>query len=229
MSSLRVLHVDDEPDIREVVEMSLSLDPDLVVRSCPSGAAALEVSVEWPPDLILLDVMMPVMDGPAMLKQLRARPRTTYTPVVFMTARAQARELESFVALGAAGVIPKPFDPMTLAASVRTYVRPTNAGIAAMRGEFLERARRDAATLETLRAGLADGQQPALERIKSTAHSLGGAGGIFGFPMVSEKALLLAQSTDALLSGAGTVQDTEQALDELLAQIEQECSTPLRP
>src|SRR4051794_399418 len=113
MHSLRVLHVDDEPDIREVVEMSLALDPDFMIRGCGSGADALTASDEWPPDLILLDVMMPVMDGPTTLKRLRERPKTAYTPVVFMTARAQAREIEQFVALGAAGVIPKPFDPMT--------------------------------------------------------------------------------------------------------------------
>ena len=115
MSSLRVLHVDDEPDIREVVEMSLGLDPEFAIRSCSSGADALTASAEWPPDLILLDVMMPVMDGPTTLKHLRSSPKTTYTPVVFMTARAQAREIETFVSLGAVGVIPKPFDPMTLA------------------------------------------------------------------------------------------------------------------
>ena len=74
MSSLRVLHVDDEPDIREVVEMSLGLDPDFSIKSCASGADALSASDAWPPDLILLDVMMPAMDGPTTLKHLRERP-----------------------------------------------------------------------------------------------------------------------------------------------------------
>jgi CheY-like chemotaxis protein len=74
MSTFRVLHVDDEPDIREVVEMSLALDPEFKLRSCASGADALNATESWPPDLILLDVMMPVMDGPTTLKHLRERP-----------------------------------------------------------------------------------------------------------------------------------------------------------
>lgn len=128
MTALRVLHVDDEPDIREVVEISLSLDPDLVTQSCDSGQEALTIAADWSPDLILLDVMMPVMDGPATLARLRDNAQTTGIPVLFMTARAQTRELDRFRSLGAIGVIPKPFDPMTLAASVRSYMRPANAG-----------------------------------------------------------------------------------------------------
>jgi len=123
MTSLRVLHVDDEPDIRELVEISLSLDPGLSVKSCCSGNDALSAAIDWSPDLILMDVMMPVMDGPQTLGHLREHAKTAETPVVFMTARAQARELAHFLTLGAAGVIPKPFDPMTLAGTVKQYLR----------------------------------------------------------------------------------------------------------
>src|SRR5689334_9817623 len=105
MSGLRVLHVDDEPDIREVVELSLSLDPAFTVKSCSSGGDALAAVAEWRPDLILCDVMMPVMDGPTTLARLRERPETACIPVVFMTARAQAREIEHLKSLGATGVI----------------------------------------------------------------------------------------------------------------------------
>ena len=72
--------------------------------------------------------MMPVMDGPATLKHLQEDPRTAGIPVVFMTARAQTRELDHFKSLGAAGVIVKPFDPMTLAASLRNQMQPASAG-----------------------------------------------------------------------------------------------------
>ena len=123
MSARRVLHVDDEPDIREVVELSLGLDPDLTVRSCGSGGDGLAAAAAWAPDLILLDVMMPMMDGPTTLTHLRQNPRTADIPVVFMTARAQPRELEHFVSLGAEGVIAKPFDPMTLAAAAISALR----------------------------------------------------------------------------------------------------------
>lgn len=125
--TLRVLHVDDDSDIREVVEISLGLDPEFVTRGCGSGQEALAVAADWPPDIILLDVMMPGMDGPATLARLRDNTRTAKIPIVFMTARAQTRELELFRSLGAVGSIPKPFDPMTLAASVRSYARAANA------------------------------------------------------------------------------------------------------
>jgi CheY-like chemotaxis protein len=224
MSSLRVLHVDDEPDIREVVEMSLGLDPEFSIRSCASGADALAASAEWPPDLILLDVMMPVMDGPTTLKRLRASPITSNTPVVFMTARAQAREIESFAALGAAGVIPKPFDPMTLAGAVRRFVRPSKAALATLRDGFMQRAHNEAAALAPYRAALRPDAYsvPAIEQIKTIAHGLAGAGGIFGFPAISDKAAALAGAAEAMLDGTGAAAEIERCLDDLLGEIERE-------
>jgi CheY-like chemotaxis protein len=128
MNSLRVLHIDDEADIREVVAMSLDLDPGFSVRGCASGQDGLAAAAEYRPDLIILDVMMPVMDGPTTLGHLRENPQTAGIPVIFMTARAQTHELENLKSLGAAGVISKPFDPLTLAASVRSNMPPTNTG-----------------------------------------------------------------------------------------------------
>lgn len=122
MSKYRILYVDDEADIREVAEMSLDLDPDFEVRTCSSGADAIVVAPEWQPDLILLDVMMPGMDGPETLKALRTDDRTASCPVVFITARTQSYEVERFLSLGAAGLIAKPFDPMSLAGDVKRYL-----------------------------------------------------------------------------------------------------------
>jgi CheY-like chemotaxis protein len=130
MNAYRLLHVEDEPDIREVVEMSLALDPAIVLKSCATGADALVTAAAWEPDIILMDVMMPVMDGAETLTHLRDDARTAKIPVVFMTARAQAREVEHFLSLGAAGVIPKPFDPMTLAAAVRAFLPAPQAALA---------------------------------------------------------------------------------------------------
>jgi CheY-like chemotaxis protein len=118
----RILYVDDEADIREVAQMSLELDPDLEVRTCASGTAAIDDATEWKPDLILLDVMMPGMDGPAVFAQLKADPQTKNIPVVFITARTQEAEVRGFCALGARGVLAKPFDPMTLAVRVRGFL-----------------------------------------------------------------------------------------------------------
>jgi CheY-like chemotaxis protein len=128
MSLIRILLVDDEPDIREVVDVSLSLDPELTTRACASGADALVTAAEWSPSLILLDVMMPLMDGPTTLANLRKNPRTADIPVVFLTARTQAEEIEQYTSLGAQGVLSKPFDSMTLAASVRSYL-PVSATV----------------------------------------------------------------------------------------------------
>lgn len=127
MADIRILLVDDEPDIREVVDVSLSLDPEFRVRACASGADALVMAAQWSPSLILLDVMMPLMDGPETLANLRKNPRTADIPVLFLTARTQTAEIERFTSLGAQGVLSKPFDPMTLAASVRRYL-PLSAG-----------------------------------------------------------------------------------------------------
>jgi two-component system, OmpR family, response regulator len=122
MNATRILYVDDEPDIREVVDISLGLHPDFEVRECASGAEAIATAAEWSPALILLDVIVPEMDGPATLAQLRENPKTSSIPVLFMTARTQAREVEYMIALGARGVIAKPFDPMTLAFVVRKHL-----------------------------------------------------------------------------------------------------------
>ena len=121
MASVRILHVDDEPDIREVVEIALGLDTAFAVRSCASGGDAIAAVADWLPDLILLDVMMPDMDGPATLAGMRARPQTAEVPIVFLTVCAQTRDMERFMSLGAAGVIAKPFNPMMLGALVRRY------------------------------------------------------------------------------------------------------------
>ena len=118
----KVLYVDDEADIREVATMALELDPALEVRSCGSGEEALRIAPEWRPDLILLDVMMPVMDGPTTLARLRSLDSVGNTKVVFITARAQSSDVDRLRELGAQGIIPKPFDPMSLAEEVRKYL-----------------------------------------------------------------------------------------------------------
>ena len=118
---MKILYVDDEDDIREIAQLSLELDEDFNVRCCPSGASALETAPDYMPDMILLDVMMPEMDGPETLTRLRAMPETSGIPIVFITARTQKHEIEHLKSIGALGVIAKPFDPMSLADQVREY------------------------------------------------------------------------------------------------------------
>jgi CheY-like chemotaxis protein len=113
-----ILYVDDEPDIREIVQMALGLMPALSVSTADSGIRALQSMQESKPDLVLLDVMMPNMDGPTTLQQMRSQPELQAIPVIFMTAKAMPQEVARFRALGAAAVIAKPFDPMLLAEHV---------------------------------------------------------------------------------------------------------------
>ena len=115
----RILYVEDEPDIRVVAQMALEAVGGFAVIACASGEEALSAASGAGADLLLLDVMMPGMDGPSTLKALRGLPATADTPVIFMTAKVQAAEVAAYKGLGALDVIPKPFDPMELSAQIR--------------------------------------------------------------------------------------------------------------
>jgi two-component system OmpR family response regulator len=115
----RILYVDDEPDIRAIAKVALEVVGGFEVLFCSSGREAIDRAPKFAPDLVILDVMMPEMDGPSTFAALRNLPATAATPVIFMTAKVQKREIANYLALGAVGVIHKPFDPMTLADDVR--------------------------------------------------------------------------------------------------------------
>lgn len=117
----RVLFVEDDPDIQTVARMALEAIGGFTVLGCASGAEALERVEAFAPDLILLDVLMPGMDGLETLRALRLLPRIggiAEVPVVFMTAKVQAQDVSEYRAAGAVDVIAKPFDPMALPATV---------------------------------------------------------------------------------------------------------------
>jgi len=115
----RILYVEDEPDIQAIARLALETIGGFTVEICSSGRKAIEVAPEFAPDLILLDVMMPEMDGITTFKALREIPQTVTTPVIFMTAKVQKQEIDRYKELGAVDVVPKPFDPMTLAAVIK--------------------------------------------------------------------------------------------------------------
>ncbi len=119
---MKVLYVEDEADIRDIAEFALE-DEDFNIVFCESGEQALKQAVDFQPELILLDVMMPGMDGPTTLRNLRALPGMAETPVIFLTAKVQPNEIQNFIALGAIDVISKPFDPMTLASQIQDILR----------------------------------------------------------------------------------------------------------
>ena len=118
----KILYVDDEDDIREVAVLSLELEPRFEVKACSSGTEALELVRAWKPDLILLDVMMPGLDGPSTFRQLIVEHGPSVPPVLFCTARLQASDVQSYLDLGARGVVSKPFDPMALARTVGSHL-----------------------------------------------------------------------------------------------------------
>jgi len=115
----RILYVEDEPDIRVVAQMALQAVGGFTVIACASGQEAMACASDAKADLLLLDIMMPGMDGPCLLKALRDMPATASTPVIFMTAKVQAAEVAHYMGLGALEVIAKPFDPMTLSDQIR--------------------------------------------------------------------------------------------------------------
>lgn len=122
MKIARVLLVDDDPNVRLVSQISLEDVGGWEVLTAESGQEALEVAARDKPDVILLDVMMPVMDGPTTFGELRKRPGTHDIPVIFLTAKVQSDEVERFQQLGAIGVLAKPFDPMKLASDIEALV-----------------------------------------------------------------------------------------------------------
>jgi CheY-like chemotaxis protein len=117
-----VLLVDDDDDIRTIARIALARLGGWETLLAGSGPEALRIATEKVPDLIVLDVMMPHMDGPAVLAALRADPRTARVPVVFLTARVRRGDAGHFAALGALGAIAKPFDPTRLPAELMRLV-----------------------------------------------------------------------------------------------------------
>ena len=115
----RILVVDDSLLIREVARISLERDGDFVVQTAESGAEGVDAALAERPDAILLDVVMPDMDGPATLNALRARQETREIPVVLVTARNEREDRRAYDELEVAGVIDKPFEPAALAREVR--------------------------------------------------------------------------------------------------------------
>lgn len=121
----KIMYVEDEEDIREVAEFALE-DEGFELLFCAGGQEALDQVLAFAPDLILLDVMMPGMDGPSTLQELRELPGIATTAVAFLTAKVQPVEVEGFLALGALEVIAKPFDPMALPGQIRELLTRGN-------------------------------------------------------------------------------------------------------
>lgn len=128
MSAKRILLVDDEDDIREVATISMQAVGGWEVLSARNGTEAIEKALAEQPDAILLDVMMPDLDGPTTFRRLQEDPRTRDIPVILLTAKAQAADRRSFEELGVTGVLSKPFDPMALPEQVAELLAGARSG-----------------------------------------------------------------------------------------------------
>lgn len=213
-----VLYVDDDPDICSVVQATLRLVPGFNVQTADSGERAIDLAYELRPDLVLMDVMMPGLDGPSTFRRMRESALLTKIPVIFMTAKVLPAEIAQLLQLGAIGVIVKPFDPLKLYGELLSL---WNKGGAARRGSiegggpaevqaqvdsltvsFLQRAWTDVINLAKMieRAQAAD--RSVLPEIERICHSIHGAGAMFGFPMLSEVAGAMARMVAAVTAGA---------------------------
>jgi two-component system OmpR family response regulator len=253
MTQYRILVVEDEADVRTVVELTLSRDPELAVRTCANGQAGLAEAASWAPHLILLDVMMPDMDGPTTLARLREDPATAHIPVVFLTARARQAELAHFMSLGARGTIAKPFVPKELRAAIkghlqesaaapepRSAARPkdsaddasaeplmSEAELRAERADYLARLQTTVVRLIALRAALRE--QPSspavLDDLRMVAHRTAGSAGLYGFGAVSAAAAHLEDTIIARRGGNDASGRIDADLVALLSTIGREHAT----
>jgi two-component system, OmpR family, response regulator len=119
---MKILVIDDDADIRSIARLGLSRVGGMTVIEATSGGEGVRKAQDERPDVILLDMMMPTMDGVETLSALRSQLATAMTPVIFLTAKAPGHEVERMTSLGAAGVLVKPFDPRTLSQDVRAIV-----------------------------------------------------------------------------------------------------------
>ena len=115
----RICYVEDDEDIQRIVRMSLERVGKMTVAVVTDPTRAIETITEFRPDLVMLDWMMPVMDGPTLFREMKQRPETSGLPVVFITAKASQRDLDELKTLGAAGTISKPFSPKDLPDQLR--------------------------------------------------------------------------------------------------------------
>ena len=115
----RICYVEDDEDIQRIVRMSLERVGKMTVEIVGDPTVAIEAMTAFRPDLVMLDWMMPAMDGPTLFRQMRLRPETKSLPVVFITAKASQRDLDELIAMGAAGAISKPFSPKDLPEQLR--------------------------------------------------------------------------------------------------------------
>ena len=223
----RILMIEDEPDIQAVAQLALEALGGFQVRICGTGREGVQAAVAFAPDLILLDVMMPGMDGPSTLQALRNLPQIITTPVVFMTAKVQPQEIAEYRALGVLDVIAKPFDPMTLAETILTiwerhWRAIAVAGSAALSDTFAtslpDKLSAVDAEWEQLRRSW---DAEVLARLYRLVHSLHGTGATLGFDDLSIAARGLEHALAALDRAVSPNEQQRDYIERLIVGLKQ--------
>jgi CheY-like chemotaxis protein len=204
--------VDDDPDLLEVATLALTGLGGYAVQRCASASEALQTAASFSPDLILLDAMMPGVDGAGALRALRDIDATAKTPVVFVTAMVQPQDLAQYDELGAVGVIPKPFDPAALPERLEEIWTQHIARIAHAHRKEFEGLRRTYVgqlpeKIEAMRmaaARLAEGgwDRETLESLHLVVHRMAGSSGLYRMSELSRTAGALEEIVKRLLTSA---------------------------
>jgi CheY-like chemotaxis protein len=226
-----VLYVDDDPDICVVVHAALCLISGLEVHIAGSGLQAIAMVQELRPGIVLMDVMMPGLDGPSTLLRMHAIPSLAHIPVIFLTAKVLPSEIIRYREAGAIGVIGKPFDPLTLGdelfrlwnladPAVGNHGAPTTAPletqgrereevqaqISGLADRFIERTRADVLRLTDAIARARGGKRKTLGEVQRVAHSIHGAGTMMGFPAISAWGAAIERLSSKMLVGSAGIE-----------------------
>jgi two-component system, OmpR family, response regulator len=195
----RILLVEDDPDIQDVTTLLLSTLGGYEVHACASALEGLQKAQAFDPDLILLDFLMPGLDGQGAFEAFRQTPATAATPVIFITARAQPRAIVEYRQLGSLGVIPKPFDPETLAETIQgmwdrdqaaRLTESLREDLTALRRRYAAAFPESLCAIQSAAASLQEneGDREVAASLYDMAHRLAGSAAIYGFPAVTEAA-----------------------------------------
>lgn len=226
--TFRILQIDDDLAMRNIVVATLSRESAFSVISCGTGEEGLAIAATWMPHLILCDVVMPGMQGPAVLQRLRQNTATSDIPVIFTTARTQPFDIAELTMLGAADVIAKPFKLKTLTQTIRDHLHINGTApddgctLSEEPYDFAERLRSDVATLEGLRRTLISDSSAVPDGLKTCVHNLAGAAGVYEFQSVSLAASAVEDTIIEQHVSQCAPQQVEDALEKLLACIKRE-------
>ena len=242
----RILYVEDEEDIRTIAVTVLETVGGFTLIPCASGAQAVAAAPTAHADLILLDVMMPGLDGPTTLKSLRNVAQTAETPVIFMTAKVQANEVAYFKSLGALDVIPKPFDPMTLSEQIgaiwRRRPKPgesepaqpdsrkspaTDDALHALNMRYAADLPAKIAEIAGLWRKIVEGNDPAaVKALYRELHSLAGSGGTFGYSTLGNAAQAMEFALEPFIASETVPEAMRGPLSAMLDRLKRAAEAP---